>query len=63
MIPIGYMAKRIQLRPEWLKAPQVVDVYSVSDCVNTNFADYVPFWKHNGFWVFDSPQAIREIAE
>ncbi len=30
MIPVGYMAKRISKNPDWLGAPQVVDVYSVS---------------------------------
>ncbi len=41
MIPIGYMYKRILLRPGWLEAPQVEDVYSVSDCLSEPFADYV----------------------
>jgi hypothetical protein len=63
MIPVGYMAKRIVLHPDWLKADQVVDIYSVSGCVSKNFADYIPFWKHNGYWFFDSPQVIQQLAE
>jgi len=43
--------------------PAVVDIYSVSDCVNENFAGYINFWKHNGFWLFDSPSNIREVAK
>ena len=27
-----------------------------------NFADYVTFWKHNGYWLFDSPAVITDIA-
>jgi hypothetical protein len=40
----------------------VADVYSVGCCVNEYFADYINFWKHNGFWLFDSPQIIRSVA-
>jgi hypothetical protein len=62
MIPAGYMAKRIYKRPDWLKAPKVIDIYSVSACQSENFADYIPFWKHNGFWFFDSPEIIESVA-
>jgi|SRR5271170_3007362 len=62
MIPIGYIAKRISRPPGWLGAPGVVDVYSVGDCVNDNFADYIPHWKHNAHWFFDSPEDIRSLA-
>ena len=56
------MAKRICAKPEFLKSPNVADIYSVSSCVNDNFADYVKFWKHNGFWLFDSPEVIQTVA-
>jgi hypothetical protein len=62
MIPAGYMAKRIATRPEWLKADGLVDVYSVSHCVSRDFADYIPYWKHNGWWFFDSPDVILALA-
>lgn len=63
MIPVGYMAKRIYNRPEWLGVPNVVDIYSVSSCISEDFADYTPFWKHNGYWLFDSPEVIRALAQ
>jgi hypothetical protein len=63
MIPAGYMAKRVVKRPDWLKAEQVVDVYSVSGCISENFTDYIQHWKHNGHWLFDSPEIIRPVAE
>jgi len=63
MIPVGYMAKRLEKRPEWLDAPGVEDVYSVSGCISKDFADYINFWKHNGYWLFDSPDIIRQIAQ
>ncbi len=62
MIPIGYMAKRICEPPPALGLSGVFDIYSVSDCVNDNFADYVNNWRHNGYWFFDSPEAIRQVA-
>jgi hypothetical protein len=62
MRPIGYLYKDVASRPGWLHAPQVTDVYSLSGCVSTNFADYISYWKHNGYWLFDSPLAIRNLA-
>jgi hypothetical protein len=62
MIPAGYMAKRVSLRPEWIKAERVADIYSVSGCVSKDFADYIKYWKHNGYWFFDSPEIILRLA-
>jgi hypothetical protein len=62
MIPVGYMAKRVASRPDWLKAPEVKNIYSVSNCVSKDFTDYIKFWRHNGYWLFDRPQIIRELA-
>jgi len=62
MVAAGYMAKRVVERPNWLGAQRVSSIYSVSGCVSENFADYVRFWKHNGYWFFDSPEIIVELA-
>ena len=62
MIPAGYMAKRVVARPDWLPAERVSLIYSVSGCVSKNFADYINFWKHNGYWLFNSPQVIIDVA-
>lgn len=62
MVPAGYMAKRVVARPDWLPAERVSSIYSVSGCVSNNFTDYINFWKHNGYWLFDSPTTIIEIA-
>lgn len=62
MIPVGYMAKRVCKKPDWLQATQVIDIYSVSGCVSEDFADYINYWKHNGYWLFDSPAVIRTVA-
>jgi hypothetical protein len=63
MIPVGYMAKRVQKRPDWLRAPHVIDIFSVSGCVSEDFTDYIDYWKHNGFWLFDSPEIIKRVAK
>lgn len=62
MIPAGYLAKRISTKPDWLTAPQIVDIYSISSCMSPDFADYIEYWKHNGYWLFDSPEVIRQVA-
>jgi hypothetical protein len=62
MIELGYMAKRVVFRPDWLDVPHVRDVYAVANCVSEDFCDYINFWRHNDFWFFDSPALIRSIA-
>ena len=62
MIPVGYTAKKVVSRPDWLEVPLVQDIYSVSNCVSKNFLDYIPFWRHNGYWLFDNPDIIRDLA-
>jgi len=63
MIPAGYMAKRVSQKPEHLKATEVKDIYSVSACISEDFTDYVSYWKHNGYWFFDSPEVILAVAQ
>ena len=63
MLPVGYMRKRVARNAEWLKADAVVDIYSISNCLSNDFADYINFWRHNGYWLFDSPAIIDEISQ
>lgn len=65
MIPMGYMAKRVSPPPGFVtpETPDgLIDVYSVSHCVNDDFVDFVDFWKHNGYCFFDSPDIIADLA-
>ena len=62
MVPAGYMAKRVAARPDSLLPEGVSSIYSVSGCISENFTDYIDFWMHNGYWLFDSPAAIIDIA-
>lgn len=47
----------------WLNAGAVIDIYSVSGCVSEDFADYINYWKHNGYWLFDSPEVMESLAK
>lgn len=47
--------------PDWHGAG-VQDIYSVSGCISEDFADYIDFWKHNGYWLFDSPAIMKNLA-
>jgi hypothetical protein len=60
MIPAGYMYKKIA-DPEGLNCKNVTKIYSVSDCFSENFADYIPYWKHNQYWFFDNPEVMDSI--
>jgi hypothetical protein len=62
LTPIGYMSKKVASGMNYL-SPEKEDVYSVSGCISENFTDYVNYWKHNGYWFFDSPKVIEEIAQ
>lgn len=62
MTPAGYMTKRVSPRPDSMRAARVEAIHSLSACISKNFADYIQYWKHNGFWLFDSPQIIRELS-
>jgi hypothetical protein len=63
MIPAGYLYKNIASRPDWLQNDRVIDIYSVSACISSYFADYTHYWKHNGYWLFNSPEFMEEIAK
>jgi hypothetical protein len=58
------MFKRVGAPPKSLyaSAPHVADVYSLSCHGADDFADYIKFWRHNGYWLFDSPAIMRALA-
>lgn len=63
MTPAGYMYKAVSAKPDWLKSAQVEDICSVSGCVSKDFAEWINYWKHNGYWLFDSPEIIHALAK
>ena len=60
MIQAGYMYKRIA-KPDGLNCPNVTGIYSVGRCISDDFADYIPLWKHNQYWFFNSPADMDDI--
>ena len=62
MTPAGYIAKKIHTSTDWLNNSAVEDIWSVSNCMSQVFCDYIPHWQHNGYWLFDTPDAIRRLA-
>jgi hypothetical protein len=62
MTPAGYLLKRVVPAPPWVCARPGASVCSLSGCVSEAFANYVPKWRHNGYWLFDRPEIALEIA-
>jgi hypothetical protein len=62
MIPLGFLYKRVAPAPAELQAVGVRDVYSLSGHISEDFADYIDFWRHNGYWLFDTPTTIPVLA-
>jgi hypothetical protein len=65
MIPAGYMYKLVNASPGGVTAKNVVDIFSVGACgagTSPFFTEYIPYWKHNGYWFFNSPDTLQEIA-
>ena len=62
MIPAGYLYKEIVGAPDWVGAPAGTAVYSLSNCISDDFTDYIPYWRHNGFWLFDSESVKESIG-
>jgi hypothetical protein len=62
MIPIGYMYKRVAVRPDWLGSAAAEDIHSVSGCISKNFVDDVVYRDCNGYGLFDSPEIMEDSA-
>jgi hypothetical protein len=63
MKPEGYLYKFVAKPPQGLTVPaHVLDILSVSGCLSPAFADYAAAGRHNGYWLFDCPDQMLEIA-
>lgn len=62
---IGYFPKRIMLAADldWFaaKAPHLVDICSVSECISPGPPEWIGQWLHNAHWVFSSPQRATRV--
>lgn len=59
---IGYLWKRPTPRPSWLEVECVTEIASVSACVAARPDGWIDRWKHNDWFVYDSPELAREVA-
>ena len=59
---LGYFPKRIQKRPEWLHAPAVREVASVSLCISTGPKNWIDLWRHNDWGFYDSCDVAWEAV-
>lgn len=64
MVPtfIGYFPKRIEKRPDWLKAPNIEEVCSMAECVSSGPDKWIDHWLHNDMWVYDTPELAWSVV-
>jgi hypothetical protein len=58
----GYFPKRIAARDEWLKAPSVQEIWSVSECISKGPSDWIDHWRHNDFGLFDTEELADSVV-
>ena len=64
MILAGYFAKRAALRPEYLAAPAVREICSVSECISSGAERWISVWRHNGLgWFNRVDDALSVVPE
>ncbi len=63
MIPMGYLYKKVASGLNWRSMPGVKDCFALSGCISPPFADYLHFWRHNGYYLFDQPDTMAELAQ
>jgi hypothetical protein len=59
---IGYVAKRYTPPPAYIERPGLREVASVSDCLVERPKGWLDLWRHNDWYLYDSPELAREIA-
>jgi hypothetical protein len=52
---LGYLAKRVVVRPRWLDVPAVEGVCSVSECISKGAERDYQSWRFNASGFYDSP--------
>jgi hypothetical protein len=58
----GYFPKRVVAPPAGLGVPpSVVDICSVSNCVNDSPTGWIDHWLHNELGLFDTPDLARQV--
>jgi hypothetical protein len=64
MILAGYFARRVEPKPDLLKAPGVREICSVSECISSGAESWISAWRHNGLGWFNSvADALAVVPE
>ena len=58
----GYFPKYVTPRPEWLEAPGVLDICSVSRCVSKGPDGWIGKWLHNELAFFDTQELALQVV-
>ena len=62
MIDAGFFAKRVAQKPEFLQAPRVREICSVSQCISSGPEKWIELWLHNDLgWFNRIADAVRAI--
>src|SRR5688572_11170342 len=62
MVDGGYFPKRIEARPDFVKAPTVREICSVSDCISSGPKNWIDLWLHNEFGWFNTILDAKRIT-
>jgi hypothetical protein len=59
MKPAGFMYKKVEKDNDL----PVDDIYCYGGCTTVDFAEFIPYCKHNKYYIFDNPELMQEIAK
>ena len=59
---IGYVSKRYMPRPSGFEPVYVEEIASVSDCIAPRPESWIDEWRHNDWFVYDTPEIARDVA-
>ncbi len=59
---IGFLAKKIVSRPNWLKCSAVQEVCSVSECISAGPPDRIDSWVHNDVGFYDTEDLALTVV-
>ncbi len=62
LIFAGYFPKQMARRDDWLKAPSVREIWSVSECLSKGPSDWIDHWRHNDRGLFDTEQLAESVV-
>ena len=59
----GYFPKKIAVKDDWLKAPAVTEIWSVSECISKGPENWIQYWRHNDLWLFDMVELAESVVD